>query len=72
MEVEYVFEGPVLEEVRALFREYESWLGIDLSFQGFAQEASTLLLTGRCSWASCAVPRPAASRCVDGKTETAR
>ncbi len=42
MEVEYVFEGPMLEEVRALFREYASWLAIDLSFQGFAQELAGL------------------------------
>ena len=42
IEVEYVFEGPMLEEVRALFREYASWLAIDLSFQGFAQELAGL------------------------------
>jgi GNAT superfamily N-acetyltransferase len=31
-----------LRTVRALFREYEAELGIDLSFQGFEQEMATL------------------------------
>ena len=42
MEVVSVFEGAMLEEVRALFREYASGLAIDLSFQGFAQELAGL------------------------------
>ena len=31
-----------LRTIRALFREYEAELGIDLSFQGFEQEVATL------------------------------
>jgi len=37
-----VGDGPDLEEVRALFREYADWVAIDLSFQGFAEELANL------------------------------
>jgi ribosomal protein S18 acetylase RimI-like enzyme len=34
-------EGEIAE-VKAIFREYEKWLGLDLCFQGFEQEVAEL------------------------------
>jgi ribosomal protein S18 acetylase RimI-like enzyme len=42
VEARIVLEGPDLEEVRTLFREYADWLAVDLSFQGFAEELAGL------------------------------
>ena len=40
--IETVDDGPRLDEVRLLFEEYAVSLAIDLSFQDFARELSTL------------------------------
>jgi carbonic anhydrase len=42
LEWRHVTDGPDLERVRKLFKEYADWLGIDLCFQGFEQELKTL------------------------------
>jgi ribosomal protein S18 acetylase RimI-like enzyme len=42
VETKLVVEGPALEDVRALFREYSDWVAVDLSFQGFAEELAGL------------------------------
>ena len=31
-----------MEQIRALFVDYQQWLGVDLCFQGFEEEISTL------------------------------
>jgi GNAT superfamily N-acetyltransferase len=36
------WKAPNLDEVRALFREYADGVGVDLSFQGFAEELAGL------------------------------
>ncbi len=33
---------PDMEHIRSLFVEYQEWLGVDLCFQGFAEEIATL------------------------------
>jgi ribosomal protein S18 acetylase RimI-like enzyme len=42
MDLRVVVSGPDLEEVRRLFGEYAEWVGVDLSFQGFAEEFAGL------------------------------
>jgi carbonic anhydrase len=41
-EIVEVTAGADLDEVRRLFGEYAAWIGVDLSFQGFARELAEL------------------------------
>jgi ribosomal protein S18 acetylase RimI-like enzyme len=41
-EIRTVVGGSDLDAVRALFREYVDWVGVDLSFQHFAEELTGL------------------------------
>lgn len=40
--IEQVETAEQIEEIRRLFREYETWLGLDLCFQGFEAELADL------------------------------
>jgi hypothetical protein len=42
MEIIQVQTADDIEAVRAIFREYQQCLGVDLSFQGFEEELATL------------------------------
>lgn len=42
MQIDQAATQAEIEEARTLFQEFASWLGIDLSFQGFAEELACL------------------------------
>ena len=42
MKIFQAFSGEQINDARALFREYEVWLGLDLCFQGFEEEMEGL------------------------------
>ena len=41
-EITQVTSGQGVEDARVLFREYETWLGMSLCFQGFEEEVASL------------------------------
>ena len=41
-EITQVTSGQQVEDARVLFREYETWLGMSLCFQGFEEEVASL------------------------------